>query len=1153
MKNVRKIVFLAVLLLAFSLKSEACWPVYMLDWYGNYDDASWTSGGGSGGSGGSGNLPVNITGNFSQNQNYIITSVPYKAVDSGTALNNTNSNITIQYFDGLGRPIEQVQAGITPLGRDLVTYQEYDAFGREDKTWLPAVVANNNGAFIDFDTYKSKSASTYNNTAYNFVEDAKPYAYPVYEPSPLNRVIEQYGPGANWQNNGRSVKTDYQANSGSSGALSCALFSVTGAGIDIKVNKNNFYADAQLYVTKTTDEDGNIGYTFKDKLGQVLLTRQMLNGIGVDTYYVYDDFGNLCFVLPPMAADSLSNGIYDDTNNTPIRHYAYVYKYDSRNRCIAKKIPGAEWIYCVYDNADRLIFTQDGENRKKNEWQFSIPDAFGRIVLTGTCKYSLNYAADKPLGNNVVKATFNTGRTNLADSYIISGITLSEMSDMQLLSANYYDNYTFMGMTEIPDNSDTQYNPEAGLDTRYTGGYTGLLTGTVTAQLAADGTVASPYLYSVMYYDYRGRLIQTKSNTHLSEGIKKEYIAYNFTGQPTGRKLIYAAAGKPTQTEIYNYTYDHAGRLTKEVHQLNGRGVVPIIRNTYDELGRLKTNTKGGRKDLRSKYTYNIRSWVHSIRNPLFKETLFYNDYSRGIYNGNISAMRWKLASETDTRNYVFYYNNLSWLTFAKYRENNATNYKYQTSYTYDKQGNIKTLQRYGKTGTNTYGLIDNLTLSHSGNQLLKVEDTAANNSLAESADFKNYANKPVEYTYNDNGAMTQDLNKGISNIQYNLLNLPGIIDMLTPTTEARNEYTYSATGQKLKAVRKSNPNYPSVPVTGTAVNVSLLTVIQTTDYVDNLIYEGGILKRILIDAGYIENGKYHYYVTDHLGSNRLVVSGNGTIVQKNNYYPFGMAFAETSAAEQGRQPYKYNNKELDQMNGLNLYDVSARLYDPAVPNTLTPDPLCWKHYSISPYSWCMNNPVRFVDMDGRDPGDIFKTPRLAARDWGMYYNGASILRGIEFGSTIYEVNKDGKVIGYSYSVAAEGKGDGHVDPSLPPKFEKEVADIHSHENYVAESDNHFSPADISDNDRRKNTGYLTTPDGSLKEYNSSTNKITVLSTDLPSDPKDPGRNPGQKNKVDPKETPPVEKQRAQTRVEQDKKPEVKIPDSERNKLQWAF
>ena len=890
----------------------------------------------------------------SSTQNYIRTKT-YTTAD-GSRFMETN-----QYFDGLGRPVQTVQRCITPATADLVTYLEYDQYGREDSAWLGAVASGNNGAYMALAAFKSKATATYNNTTYNAAADSKPNSYPVYEPSPLNRVLQQYGPGADWQNNGKSIKTEYQANSGTTGVLSCALFTVSGTGVSIKVNKNNFYPDKQLYVTKTTDEDGNLSYEFKDKLGQVILTRQMLNGSGLDTYYVYDDFGNLCFVLPPLASSGLSNGTYDETNNT-VNQYAYIYKYDSRNRCIAKKLPGCEWIYNIYDSADRLVFTQDGENRKAGVWQFFISDALGRVVLTGTCKNTYTYSAN-PLNTAVVKGVYNSSRTNLANSYTISGVTLT---NPVILTANFYGNYSFMGITEIPNNTNTQYNAESEYDTRYTGGYNGMLTGTVAAQMNSDGTISSAYLYSVMYYDNRGRVVQIKSNNSLAGGIEKEYIAYSFTGKPTAKKHIHQATGKTTQTEVYAYQYDHAGRLIAETHQLNTGPITTVAENTYDELGRLKTNKKGMQDNLKTTYAYNIRSWIKSITSPLFTETLYYNESYGGStksYSGNLSAMSWKLSSEANTRGYAFSYNNRSWLTAANYLENGAANTNYKTAYTYDNQGNIKTLQRYGKTTAAAYGLIDNLTINYTGNRLLKVEDAVATISLAESTDLKNYSNTATEYTYNANGAMTKDLNKGISDIQYNLLNLPRLTDIKSPVAEARNEYTYSASGQKLKLVQKWNPNYSTAPVIGSAITVSALTMNKTTDYIGGMIYENGTLKRILIDGGYIEGGVYYYYLNDRQGNNRLVADANSTVVQKNHYYPFGMSFAD--GLSPNAQPYKYNGKESDQMHGLNQYDYSARYYDPSIVRFTTVDPMTEKYYSMSPYAYCLNNPVRYTDPTG--------------------------------------------------------------------------------------------------------------------------------------------------------------------------------------------
>ncbi|MDR0824197.1 MAG: DUF4258 domain-containing protein [Prevotella sp.] len=158
-------------------------------------------------------------------------------------------------------------------------------------------------------------------------------------------------------------------------------------------------------------------------------------------------------------------------------------------------------------------------------------------------------------------------------------------------------------------------------------------------------------------------------------------------------------------------------------------------------------------------------------------------------------------------------------------------------------------------------------------------------------------------------------------------------------------------------------------------LNKGILTMTKTTDYVGNIIYENNSLKRILVDGGYIENGIYYYYINDHLENNRAVVNSGGTVIQKNHYYPFGMSFAENTVAEQGLQPYKYNNKELDQMHGVNLYDYGARHKDDFRFTTI--DPLAEKYYSISPYAYVGNNPLLNIDPSGmdywstNDPGEI--------------------------------------------------------------------------------------------------------------------------------------------------------------------------------------
>ncbi|WP_255495497.1 RHS repeat-associated core domain-containing protein [Dysgonomonas sp. 521] len=131
------------------------------------------------------------------------------------------------------------------------------------------------------------------------------------------------------------------------------------------------------------------------------------------------------------------------------------------------------------------------------------------------------------------------------------------------------------------------------------------------------------------------------------------------------------------------------------------------------------------------------------------------------------------------------------------------------------------------------------------------------------------------------------------------------------------------------------------------------------------------VLKRVLVYGGYIEGTTYHFYLNDHLGNNRVVANASGTLVQKNHYYPFGSVFASTTGA--GKQPYKYNGKELDAMHGLNLYDYSARYYESGIGRFTSVDPHAENYYSWSPYVYSYNNPIRYIDSTGEGPGDVIR------------------------------------------------------------------------------------------------------------------------------------------------------------------------------------
>ena len=782
-----------------------------------------------------------------------------------------------------------------------------------------------------------------------------------------------------------------------------------------------------------------------------------------------------------------------------------------------RKLPGCDAVRYVYDKADRLIFVQDGNLKGQGRWRFTIPDALGRTVLSGLCSEPL------PVDGSAVEAEF-TGSGSYKGYAVKVGGTVRALSGSRLLTVNYYDNYDFLGKNGFPAYAYDSSMESSGYGTKSDA--RGMLTGSVTG-LAGDG---AGQLYSVVYYDRRSRPVQRQSSNSLG-GKETEYTAYNFTGQPTRLRHVHTAQGKAARTEVRTYSYDHAGRLLTVKHKLDALGEVTLVNNVYDDLGRLQSKSLHGSAVNKQTYTYNIRGWLTGVSGSKFTQNLYYNTGNGVVkYNGSISSMTWKSGNESTVRGYKFTYDGLDRMLNATYGETasistNANRFSENVT-GYDKNGNIKGLQRYGQLSSTSYGLIDNLTLTLNGNQLSCVEDAVSTAAYGTNTAFVNGASAAGEYAYDVNGNLTKDLNKGIADIQYNVLNLPSTVSFSDGSTIT---YTYGADGTKLRTVHKIG------------------STTTTTDYCGNVIYENGTQKLLLTEEGYINltgTQQYHYYLKDHQGNNRVVINQSGTVEETNHYYPFGGVFGTAG----NTQPYKYNGKELDTKKGLNWYDYGARHYDAALGRFTTNDPLAEKYYSMSPYTYCADNPVKFIDPNGMEyaPGDLFKTKRAAAKDWGMYYNGASIIRKREMGSSIYEVKQKGKLKGYSYSAANEGEHS--VSISLPPNGERFVGSIHSHGDADAEHiNNKFSKADIKYIEKTKENGYLATPSGDLLEYNPYSKKTSIVTSDLPSDPKDPKR----KNNINPKDIPAEKgKQRMKELLQ---KPDLNIPVSQREHIHWVF
>ena len=608
--------------------------------------------------------------------------------------------------------------------------------------------------------------------------------------------------------------------------------------------------------------------------------------------------------------------------------YAYIYRYDYLDRLVYKKLPGCAPSYLVYDAAHRLVFSQDGCQRNDSLWPFFVYDVYGRVVVEGECSNSDKHV--RTAGETVVLGTLMEGDTGLAYSGYQSSF---DLVDPCVYVVNYYDTYDFRTR-----NGFSAYNfPEGTVSA------IGNLTGSILCTHGSSG-----FIYSADYYDINKRIVKSLSS-RVNGGMDTYATEYSFQGSPLSVLHTHTDSSGYSLTERYTYTYDHSSRLTRVSHQYDNNPSVLLLEHAYDELGRLQTD-KLDNGIYATDYAYNIRNWLTSIEGGKFSQSLHYTD-GLGVpcCNGNISSMTWKSGAGATPRGYKFSYDRLGRLTDAEYGEGpslsvNTNRFNEQVT-GYDKMGNILGLKRYGQTSATGYDVIDDLSLSYVGNRLKKVADRSGTSTFNNGFEFKDGIDLSTEYEYDENGNLTKDLNKNITAIQYNCLNLPSRVMFANGNSIS---YLYDAAGRKLRTVHV---------LEGDSV---------TTDYCGNVVYENGVPQILLTEVGYVSltDGKYHYYLKDHQGNNRVVVDEEGTVEEVNHYYPFGGVFSSTGDA----QPYKYNGKELDRKGGLDWYDYGARMYDAVLGRWHAVDPMSEKYYGVSPYLYCANNPILLVDPNGMWP-----------------------------------------------------------------------------------------------------------------------------------------------------------------------------------------
>ena len=528
---------------------------------------------------------------------------------------------------------------------------------------------------------------------------------------------------------------------------------------------------------------------------------------------------------------------------------------------------------------------------------------------------------------------------------------------------NYYDNHSFLNFNGF-HKKDACYNIlNGGSSTNARN----LLTGTVMR--SSDGSM----LCSVTYYDHRHRPSDVRRT--YADGVAVVMTTeYSFTGKPLTVQYTVYKDGATIPMTIEN-TYGEANDLpVSSVLKANGCETV-LASNEYDGLGRLSKVTRGSNA-LYQQYSYNVRGWLTQITGNGFREELYYTDGTVSCYNGDISRVKWNGDTSTPTNSsYNFRYDSLDRLIASEYTLHADTDKDFDNSeyFTYNSNGSPLTLKRHGRYMITDrdigYAIVNDMSFSYDGNRLTGISDAGFYSGFTSPYVFHENISADIGYAYNSNGSMTRNPDRHIGLMEYDCFNNPRLIQF---TDGSATEYVYDASGTKLKTVHRTAVPGIEVPY-GTVYEHTASTVLSSdsTLYAGPFVLSGDSLRYkyaggsvlIPLDGSPV---KPCFYALDHLGSVRLVVSADGQVMERSDYYPSGCMITGNITNEGNIQPYKYTGKELDPMHGLYTYDYGARQYDPATTLWDRMDPLCEKYYNVSPYVYCGDNPVNAIDPDGK-------------------------------------------------------------------------------------------------------------------------------------------------------------------------------------------
>ena len=627
---------------------------------------------------------------------------------------------------------------------------------------------------------------------------------------------------------------------------------------------------------------------------------------------------------------------------TKMDGYAFVYRYDSRLRCVSKRVPGCVAELTAYDTDGRVAYSRDGSVGSMGRKRFYLYDEYSRLAASGLCD-DFTSEADWSAEHEAQTLGRSAGEGGSAGDYDWSSVSLPVAA--QVTDVKYYDRY-------MPE-----HRTSVGIASPL---------GLVTAERTTEMEYGMPgaAVWVTHHYNAMGQEIQSVETRPNGDRVLWSGT-YTTGGLPLRSNSSVSGTGK-CHTLNVSTDYDAFGRVAEVRGVTNLGGEVLLERNEYDGAGRLAgTVTQGG---LRTTYSYDARGALTERKDSLLEMMYSYAGGDAPSYAGRISGRKTRVRNGIgyDVVNSTYRYDAMGRLVESTVKQGTSEvavkpvfppleplkagalllPADHSEAFTYDLNANVLTIERKGRDDAGRYRVVDDVEMEYVGNRLSVLRDAAADALLEGSMDMPQGVYSGYDIRYDAAGRLTRDVSRGIANINYSVTGMPWVVGTMSGDCA---EFGYTSSGVKLRE---------------TIYNGNRTT---RREYVGPCEYVDGRLARVNVPQGYIDSlGVLHAYIRDIQGNVAGVYAakaGKKSLEQLNDYYAYGGLTADSRGQDRNR--YKHTGKELVTDLGLNSYDFTARWQYPMAGRFDMPDALAAQTPWNSPYSFCGGDPINFVDPTG--------------------------------------------------------------------------------------------------------------------------------------------------------------------------------------------